>query len=103
MFPKRLLTNTVRVSGECAIAMASGVAENLSSDYGLSITGFAGPEGGNKENPVGTIHIGFHSSFGIWAKSVRYLGGRMDVKARAVNAALGLDAKIVDSPGADRH
>ena len=40
---------------------------------------------GIMKNPVGTIHIGFHSSFGIWAKSVRYLGGRMDVKVRAVN------------------
>lgn len=86
--PEEIIDQHGAVSGECAIAMASGVAENLSSDYGLSITGFAGPEGGNKENPVGTIHIGFHSSFGIWAKSVRYLGGRMDVKARAVNAAL---------------
>ncbi|NBT43111.1 MAG: hypothetical protein EBT20_22115, partial [Alphaproteobacteria bacterium] len=59
---------------------------NVSSrGAGSANAGFAGPEGGNKENPVGTIHIGFHSSFGIWAKSVRYLGGRMDVKARAVN------------------
>ena len=86
--PEEIIDQHGAVSGECAIAMASGVAENLSSDYGLSITGFAGPEGGDKENPVGTIHIGFHTSFGIWAKRVRYLGGRMDVKARAVNAAL---------------
>jgi len=86
--PEEIIDQHGAVSGECAIAMASGVAENFISDYGLSITGFAGPEGGDKENPVGTIHIGFHSSFGIWAKRVRYLGGRMDVKARAVNAAL---------------
>ena len=57
--PEEIIDQHGAVSGECAIAMASGVAENLSSDYGLSITGFAGPEGGNKENPVGTIHIGF--------------------------------------------
>lgn len=86
--PEEIIEQHGAVSGECAIAMASGVAENLSSDYGLSITGFAGPEGGTKENPVGTIHIGIHSPYGIWAKSVRYLGGRLDVKARAVNAAL---------------
>jgi nicotinamide-nucleotide amidase len=86
--PEEIIDQHGAVSGECAIAMASGVAENLSSDYGLSITGFAGPEGGNEDNPIGTIHIGFHSSFGIWGTRVRYLGGRMDVKARAVNAAL---------------
>ena len=86
--PEEILEQHGAVSGECAIAMASGAAENLSADYGLSITGFAGPEGGDANNPVGTIHIGFYSPFGVWAKSVRYIGGRLDVKARAVNAAL---------------
>lgn len=86
--PEEIIEQHGAVSSECAIAMASGVAENLSSDYGLSITGFAGPEGGTKDNPVGTIHIGLYSPIGIWAKSVRYIGGRLDVKARAVNSAL---------------
>jgi len=86
--PECLLDQHGAVSPECAIAMASGAAERLSADYGLSITGFAGPEGGNKENPVGTIHLGYHSPVGVWCKTVRYVGGRLDVKARAVHAAL---------------
>ena len=40
--PEEIIDQHGAVSSECAIAMASGVAENLSSDYGLSITGFAG-------------------------------------------------------------
>ena len=68
--------------------MASGVVYTFSTDYGLSITGFAGPGGGNQENPVGTIHIGYHSPVGVWGKTVRYTGGRLDVKTRAVHAAL---------------
>lgn len=86
--PESLLAQHGAVSAECAIAMASGVAENLSADYGLSITGFAGPGGGNPDNPVGTIHIGYHSPVGVWGKTVRYTGGRLDVKTRAVHAAL---------------
>ena len=86
--PEEIIEQHGAVSSECAIAMASGAAENLSADFGLSITGFAGPEGGNSNNPVGTIHIGLHTPLGVWAKSVRYLGGRLDVKSRAVNAAL---------------
>ncbi len=86
--PECLLDQHGAVSPECAIAMASGAAEKLSADYGLSVTGFAGPDGGNKENPVGTIHIGYHSPVGVWCHSVRYIGGRLDVKARAVHAAL---------------
>jgi len=86
--PECLLDQHGAVSPECAIAMASGAAERLSADYGLSITGFAGPEGGNQDNPVGTIHLGYHSPVGVWCKTVRYVGGRLDVKARAVHAAL---------------
>ena len=86
--PEAILDQHGAVSAECAIAMASGIAERLSSDYGLSVTGFAGPEGGNEQNPVGTIHLGYHSPIGVWAKTVRYTGGRLDVKTRAVHAAL---------------
>jgi len=86
--PECLIDQHGAVSPECAVAMASGVAERLSSDYGLSVTGFAGPDGGNDRNPVGTIHIGYHSPVGVWSKTVRYTGGRLDVKARAVYTAL---------------
>ena len=86
--PESLIEQHGAVSPECAIAMASGIAERLSSDYGLSVTGFAGPDGGNEKNPVGTIHLGYHSPVGVWCKTVRYTGGRLDVKARAVHAAL---------------
>lgn len=86
--PESILEQHGAVSAECAIAMASGIAERLSSDYGLSVTGFAGPEGGDDKNPVGTIHLGYHSPVGVWAKTMRYTGGRLDVKARAVHAAL---------------
>ena len=68
--------------------MAAGVAERLDADFGLSITGFAGPCGGNAENPVGTIFIGLHTPKGIWSKRVNYPGSRTAVKQRAVNAAL---------------
>lgn len=86
--PESILEQHGAVSAECAIAMASGIAERLSADYGLSVTGFAGPNGGDDRNPVGTIHLGYHSPVGVWAKTVRYAGGRLDVKARAVHAAL---------------
>jgi nicotinamide-nucleotide amidase len=86
--PESIIEQHGAVSAECAVAMASGIAERLSTDHGLSVTGFAGPDGGDARNPVGTIHIGYHSPVGAWCKSVRYAGGRLDVKARAVAAAL---------------
>lgn len=86
--PESLLRQHGAVSAECAVALASGAAERLSADYGLSVTGFAGPKGGNEKNPVGTIHFGYHSPVGVWCKTVHYTGGRLDVKARAVQTAL---------------
>jgi nicotinamide-nucleotide amidase len=86
--PESIIEQHGAVSPECAIAMASGIAERLSADYGLSVTGFAGPDGGNEKNPVGTIHLGYHSPVGVWSKTVRYTGGRLDVKTRAIHAAL---------------
>ena len=86
--PEVLLEQHGAVSPECAVAMASGAAERLSADYGLSVTGFVGPDGGNEANPVGTIHFGYHSPVGVWCKTVHLTGGRLDMKARAVEAAL---------------
>lgn len=86
--PECLLQQHGAVSAECAIAMAVGAAERFSSDYALSITGFAGPSGGTPENPVGTIFIGYYSPCGAWSVRKTFLGERQVVKVRAVNHAL---------------
>lgn len=47
------------VSYECALEMAKGVRELLGCDISVSLTGIAGPTGGNEKNPVGTVYCGF--------------------------------------------
>lgn len=86
--PECLLSQHGAVSAECAVAMACGVAEQLSADYGLAITGYAGPTGGHDGNPTGTIYIGLHSPLGDWSKKLSYAGPRGTVKLRAVTAAV---------------
>ena len=49
------------VSKEVAIEMADKIRENFSVDYGLSITGIAGPDGGTDLKPVGLVYIGVSS------------------------------------------
>jgi len=86
--PECLLSQHGAVSAECAVAMATGVAEQLGSDFGVSVTGFAGPCGGTAENPVGTIYIGMHAPGGDWSRKLNYPGPRQAVKQRSVTAAI---------------
>jgi nicotinamide-nucleotide amidase len=86
--PECLLLQHGAASPEGAVAMATGAAEKLGADYALAVTGFAGPCGGSKENPVGTIFVGLHAPHGVWSKKLSYPGPRKTVKQRVVNLAM---------------
>jgi nicotinamide-nucleotide amidase len=86
--PEDLLLQHGAVSAENAVAMAAGVAERLGADYGLAVTGFAGPCGGTRENPVGTIYLALYTPSGVWSRRLSQSGPRGAVKQRAVNGAL---------------
>ena len=53
-----LIDSYTEVSAPVARQMAERVREKLSSDVGVSATGFAGPTGGNENDPVGTVYVG---------------------------------------------
>ncbi len=53
----QLLEEKTAVCEEVAIAMVKGACKALNTDYAISATGFAGPTGGTKEIPVGTIWL----------------------------------------------
>jgi nicotinamide-nucleotide amidase len=63
------------VSESVVKQMAENVRELFGSDFGIATTGIAGPDGGNNENPVGTIWIAIASESGVNAKLLR-LGTR---------------------------
>lgn len=86
--PEPILQQHGAVSAETAVAMATGAAERLGSDYALAVTGFAGPDGGTAENPVGTVYAAHFSPSGVWTKRLVLPGDRPAVKERAVNETL---------------
>jgi nicotinamide-nucleotide amidase len=78
------------VSEEVARAMAQGVRRRVSADWGIGITGIAGPTGGTEEKPVGLVHWAVAGPDGTEARHRVFLGDRTIVRQWSVNAALDL-------------
>lgn len=52
-----VLEEKTAVCEEVAVAMVKGACKALNTDYAVAATGIAGPGGGTKEIPVGTIWL----------------------------------------------
>ncbi len=83
------------VSREAALQMAKGVADLFNADIGVSTTGVAGPGGGSKEKPVGTVWIGFWSQNHHFALKARFTNDRLINKERTVAVALDIIRRSV--------
>jgi len=78
------------VSEPVARAMAEGCRERTGAAYGLSVTGFAGPDGGTEAAPVGTVYIGLAGPDGTLALRIFFGGERNRVRRLAAQTALDL-------------
>ena len=86
------------VSSECAEMMARGARKTAGTDIAISITGVAGPDGGTKRKPVGTVHVCVAGP-GSALRGRRHIihGPREAVRSRAVTAALALLKEPLDA------
>ncbi len=79
------------VSEEVVREMADGVRERMGADWGVAVSGIAGPGGGTKEKPVGTVWIGVAGPSGIRkTKMYCWPWTRERVRALAAHWALNL-------------
>lgn len=85
-----LLLEHGAVSAPVAEAMAEGVRERARTDFGLAVTGIAGPEGGSEEKPVGLVYIALADDAHTEHRRLMLPGDRHLIRWRASQAALDL-------------
>lgn len=78
------------VSAEVAEAMAEGVRKRADTDFGISVTGIAGPGGGSEEKPVGLVYIALSDDAHTEHRKLMLPGDRHLIRWRASQAALDL-------------
>ncbi len=88
--PAEVLEKYGAVSAETAEAMARGMREKAQTDYALSVTGIAGPDGGSEEKPVGLVFLGYADKDEVRSYRVIVPGDRQLIRWRSSQGALDL-------------
>lgn len=91
-----LLWNKGAVSQEVVEKMANAVRIKNHTDYGLAISGIAGPSGGTIDKPVGTVWMAVSDKHGVHSKEYHLRGDRKQNIERSGNLALELLRKRVN-------
>ncbi len=87
--PDEVLAEHGAVSAETATAMAAGVRRELGADWGLALTGVAGPDP-QEGHPPGTVHLAVAGPGDAAVRSLRLPGDRARVRLLAVSTGLEL-------------
>ena len=92
--PMELIDDCGVVSETVVLAMAQGVRLVSHADFGVGITGIAGPTGGSKEQPVGTVYVSVIYKEQSFTQNLRLyeLGELSRRQIRLITCAYALEA-----------
>jgi nicotinamide-nucleotide amidase len=88
--PTAMLDEFGAVSPQVAEALANGVRAKFGSDYGIGVTGIAGPGGGSPTKPVGLVYVAVADAAGCEVLQSNWPADRSSVKIRSAKSALNL-------------
>ena len=83
------LTSYGAVSEQTACEMAQGVRKLFGSDFGVGITGNAGP-GGSEGKPVGLVYIAIATGEDVYCKEYLFTSNRIENKLRIALTAISM-------------
>ncbi len=96
-----VLEEKTAVCEEVAVEMVKGACKALQTDYAISATGVAGPTGGTKDIPVGTIWLACGTIDHVVTCKVEEDHGRDINLAIATNRAMNLFCEFLKSEDAE--
>lgn len=83
------------VSEEVVMQMAKNILQLYHVEYGIAVSGIAGPDGGSVEKPVGTVWIAVADKNNVHAKCFSFGNGRERVIRQSATAALYMLYKLL--------
>jgi PncC family amidohydrolase len=88
--PAKTIEQHGAVSAQTAVAMAEGARRRFGADYGIAVTGVAGPGGGSEEKPVGLVYVAVADASGDEVRRHQRHGERHDNRLESARVCLEL-------------
>lgn len=93
--PVKIIHRKGAVCAEVAAKMAEQTRKLAKTDFGIGITGIAGPAGGRARKPVGTVFIAVDSKNNGICKEFHFTGSRASIRKQTAIKSLELLKTII--------
>ena len=101
--PQAMLDEFGAVSAQVARAMAQGARKVLGCDLAVSLTGVAGPDPDDRNNPVGLIYVALDTPEGTRVRELHLINGRARIRTVAATNAFDMVRRYLTGlPDRDR-
>jgi PncC family amidohydrolase len=98
---KETLNSFGAVSHECVKEMAINLQKLTSCDLSISVSGIAGPSGGNTDKPIGTVWFGYWYQNHVYTFTKNFDGDRFTIREQASHYAIAKAIEILESHSMD--
>lgn len=88
--PEDVMVKNGAVSNKVARLMAKSIKKIADTNFGIGVTGIAGPQGGSKIKPVGTVFIAIDGPTKKICQRFYFKGTRLTIRRKAAYKALEL-------------
>lgn len=86
--PSTLFDTVGAVSEEVVLAMVQGAINKSNAQFGIAVSGVAGPTGGTKHHPVGMVWLAWHANGENYTHCAHFEGDRDAIRQQTIQLAL---------------